>query len=375
MDLLESIIIICGWLAGTLLLWRIPVCRRKRGSALPLNSISIIIPARDEEKNIGTLLKSIQNQTLRPREVLVIDDNSTDNTQTEALTAGAQVYSSGPHPHGWLGKSWACWQGAHRASGTVLLFLDADCMLEPDGLEKIYSTWMEKGGLVTVEPWHKTERAYEQFSSFFNLIVYAGMNAFTPLQSSIRPAGSFGPCVICSRESYFRAGGHRAVRGKILEDMAIANTFIRSRLPVYCLSGKGAINFRMYPQGFHQLLEGWTKSMATGAADTNTFVRIIITLWISAGLLAAGLLIRVPGADRLQVFAGGCSYAAFVAQMWWMLRRVGNFSFFTALLYPIQIFFFTIIFIRSFVLSNILHKLTWKGREIQTQSPQSREKT
>ncbi|MFW5775473.1 MAG: glycosyltransferase family 2 protein, partial [Chitinivibrionales bacterium] len=241
MTLLEMIIMVCGWLAGTLLLWRIPVCRRRKDQKLPPGTISVIIPARNEQNTIGILLRSIQRQTMQPFEVIVIDDNSSDNTPTEALTAGAQVYPAGQHPQGWLGKSWACWQGANRAAGSTLVFLDADCELEPDGLEKIYATWIEKGGLLTVEPWHTVKRFYEQFSSFFNLIVYAGMNAFTPLQSSVRPAGSFGPCVMCSRDAYFRAGGHRAVKNHILEDMAMARIFLSSRLAVYCFSGKGAI--------------------------------------------------------------------------------------------------------------------------------------
>lgn len=366
MNLPSLLVIICGWICGKLLLWHIPVCKKSRVSTTSKETISVIIPARNEEGNIGILLRSLQNQSMQPHEVIVIDDNSSDNTETEALTAGAQVYNSSPRPHGWQGKSWACWKGANSAAGSVFLFLDADTELEVDGLESIYQTWVEKGGLLTVEPWHKTKRPYEQLSGFFNLIVYAAMNAFTPLRSSIRPAGGFGPCIMCSRDAYFRSGGHEAIKGKILENIAIAKNAQRSQLPVYCLSGRGTINFRMYPRGFKQLVEGWTKSMATGSADTHIFAKVLIYFWIGSALTAAGRLFSIHSSSPHQTTAILVSYAAFVFQIFGMLKQVGSFSFVTALIYPLHILFFTFIFFRSLIFSSILRKLSWKGREIET---------
>ena len=83
-------------------------------------------------------------------------------------------------PEGWAGKPWACWQGSQKAAGDIFLFLDADTSLEPEGLSKIVSTYLEKEGLLSIQPFHKMKRRYERLSAIFNIITMAGMNAFTP---------------------------------------------------------------------------------------------------------------------------------------------------------------------------------------------------
>ena len=109
------------------------------------SKLSIIIPARDEERNLGLLLHSLSQQTLKPHEIIVVDDHSTDSTAEIAKKEAGLVIPSKDIPEGWTGKPWACWQGANRATGDVFLFLDADTFLEPDGLSKIVSTYFKKG--------------------------------------------------------------------------------------------------------------------------------------------------------------------------------------------------------------------------------------
>ncbi|MFW5775296.1 MAG: glycosyl transferase family 2, partial [Chitinivibrionales bacterium] len=133
--------------------------------------------------------------------------------------------------------------------------------------------------------------------------------------------------------------------------------------------------FRMFPKDFRQLVEGWTKSMAVGAADTNLFVKIMISLWISGALLAAGLLMRTPAVGGGHLLWYGSTYGAFVMQMAWMLRRVGNFPVITALVYPAHIVFFTIIHVRSLILTRFFRSVSWKGRTILNPIPARRQKT
>ena len=123
------------WAAGFLLLGRLRRCSAARAAGFA--SVSVIIPARNEEHNLPTLLRSLASQPAKPREIIVVDDGSTDRTAEIARQLGATVIASQPLPDGWRGKTWACHQGAQAATGELLLFLDADTWFEPDGLARI----------------------------------------------------------------------------------------------------------------------------------------------------------------------------------------------------------------------------------------------
>ena len=115
------------WATGWIVLGRERRCGR--GKTIPSVSggqLSIIIPARNEETNLPKLLRSLTAQSPQPREIIVVDDASTDRTAEVAQQFGARVIRSLPLPNGWRGKTWACHQGAQVATGEMLLFLDAD---------------------------------------------------------------------------------------------------------------------------------------------------------------------------------------------------------------------------------------------------------
>src|SRR5688572_13372129 len=105
------------WFAGWIVLGRIRRCRLA-DSNQPASGeqLSIIIPARNEEQNLPTLLRSLAAQSIRPREIIVVDDASTDHTSEIARQHNARVINSQPLPDGWRGKTWACHQGAQTAT-------------------------------------------------------------------------------------------------------------------------------------------------------------------------------------------------------------------------------------------------------------------
>ena len=154
------------WLAGWLLLSRPPRCGNPAGQT-GFRSLSIIIPARNEEKNLPALLASIQAQPIQPLEVWAIDDDSQDATAAIANRLGARVIHSKPLPEGWIGKTWACRQGALAAQGELLLFMDADTRFEPGGLSRLLGAWQQTGGVVSVAPYHEVRRPYEHGSVYF----------------------------------------------------------------------------------------------------------------------------------------------------------------------------------------------------------------
>jgi 4,4'-diaponeurosporenoate glycosyltransferase len=307
--------------------------------------VSVIIPARNEEQNLPTLLRSLAAQPVKPQEVLVVDDGSTDRTAEVARGLGANVLVSQPLPDGWRGKTWACHQGAQAATGELFLFVDADTWFEPDGFMHILSGYA--GGAFSVGPYHAVRKPYEQLSLFFNCNMAAGTV----------PRGLFGQMLLVDRESYRRVGGHQAVQGRILENFRLAAQFRAAGIPVRSVMGRGVFSFRMYPHGLRELIKGWTKGFASGAGQTPRGAMILIVMWMT-GLMLAPQAWLVTG-DWLR---WGAVYLLCAAQVAWFSRQVGAFRWPSALLYPVPLTFFFALFAWSVARSGKL--VSWKGREI-----------
>ena len=350
------------WSAGFLLLGRL-----RRGSAAgapgSASSVSVIIPARNEQENLPTLLRSIASQPLKPLDIIVVDDGSTDGTAELARQFGAAVIASQPLPAGWRGKTWACYQGAKAATGDLLLFLDADTWFEPDGLARVLAKFGGlvdatplrlrvaaplPGGAFSAGPHHAVRKPYENLSLFFNL----NMNVGTV------PQGLFGQMLLVDRESYRRVGGHESVKGRILENFWLAKQFRIAGIPVRSERGQGAFSFRMYPNGLGELVEGWTKGFASGAGQTPRGTLLVVVAWMTGLMLP--LIGCLATGDWLRWSA---VYLLCAAQVMWLGRLVGAFRWYTALLYPAPLLFFFAVFARSVMRSG--KAVTWKGREIR----------
>lgn len=355
-------------LLGPLLMWRVLLGRTRRPTSAVHGdgeSLSVIIPARNEAQRLPALLRSLQQQTVSPREVIVVDDESTDDTVAIACAAGATVLGGQPLPEGWNGKAWACWQGAAASGGESLLFLDADTWLEPDGLDTLLQLHATHGGLISVQPYHVTCRPYEQLSAFFNIVLMAAMGAFTPLGARLRPGGAFGPCMLCSREDYNRAGGHRAVRAEVLEDIPLGKQFLRSGLSVWCEAGRGIISFRMYPGGLAELVEGWSKGMGYGAASVRPLFTVLTAAWIT-GCFAAFIepIKSLVVQGGLPLGATAALYVVYALEVAAILHQIGRFAWWAPVVYPVLLIAFALLMVRSAVLTFVLRRVRWKGRTI-----------
>ena len=379
------------WIVGFIVLWKIEpprlerIDRKARPRAgigqretlsgenliaeardLVMSRLSVIIPARNEEARLPELLRSLAAQETRPLEVIVVDDASTDRTADIVHGSLARLIPAADKPEEWQGKSWACWNGARSASGDCFLFLDADTSLAPDALVRLAAEKIRSGGVLSVQPYHRVKRVYEQLSAFFNLIVMAGLGTFTVLGSRIPPSGAFGPCLLSGRQEYFRSGGHRTVRLDVVEDVAIGKLFVSGGTPLSLFGGRGTLSFRMYPEGFRSLVEGWIKAMAIGAGSVRPVILTVIVLWIiGATGAAAALGVFIVSAGRDLSYAP-ILYAAYVLQLLRLFRTVGSFSPLTALFYPLPLLFFHGVFFASLFSVALLGRVSWKGRVIRT---------
>lgn len=324
-------------------------------------NISIIIPARDEEQNIGKILNTIRSQSTQPLEILVIDDQSTDRTAEVARKLGASVVLGKEMPENWKGKTWACQQGADAASGEWYLYLDADITLLENGLAKLAALTSIKA-THSICPFHKIQRPYEQLSAFFNTITLAGVDTFAATPSS--QGTLFGQVLLVHRDHYRQAGGHEAVKDEILENFQFAQRLKNQNFDVNLYLGKGTIEMRMFPNGLAQLASSWKKGFLAGAAQSPKRALLTTSLWLTGGMMLLIALMLIPfgnstflSATLLCSFCYGLlSFACF--------RLAGNFSIFTALFFPIPLLFYQTLFLKALLDQKRGVKATWKGRTI-----------
>ncbi|MBD3927142.1 glycosyltransferase [Nocardioides cavernae] len=347
-------------------------------------SVSVVVPARDEEQTLPALLRSVAEQLPEVHEVVVVDDASRDATAAVARAGGARVVPAGTPPPGWTGKAWACHTGTAATTGDLLLFLDADTVLRPGALAGLLAAHTRHGGLVSVQPHHDVVRPYEQLSAHFNVVALMASGAFTRrgrVRASRAPM-AFGPCLLTSREDHGRAGGHEAVRADILDDAALAAAYHRAGLPVWCAVGGDAVRMRSYPGGPAQLVAGWTKNIASGAADAAPSATAATVAWISAHHAVAvgavlSLLVAVTGSGA-PLLAGSpllwaVAYAAVALQLRWMLRRAGSFRWWAWTLFPVPLLAFDLVFARSLTLTVVRRSVQWRGRDVSLAGSRSGE--
>lgn len=356
---IELAIILLGFAAALTLFFRIP-----RLTDAPETSssykVSVVIPARNEEHTLPLLLSDLARQTLQPFELIVANDDSEDATAEVALGFGATVLTLSDKPDGWVGKSWACQNGAKEATGELIVFLDADVRLSPDGLSRIVGAYGAHG-TVSVQPYHKTQKAYEQGAFFFNLIQVGANGAALPRPLNL---GLFGPVIAISRADYFAAGGHEGVKASVVEDMALARQLRRAKIPFRLFVGDEDVSFRMYPAGFYTLWQGFCKNLATSASQIPAWLFLVVTVFIASMTSVPLHLILALARGETILILYAALYALWVCALFRISTRIGRFSPVTVLFYPAVLIVFLLIFIYSGFLRLFRRNVKWKGRAI-----------
>ncbi|MEY4352421.1 MAG: hypothetical protein RLZZ609_662 [Cyanobacteriota bacterium] len=359
-----EISILVRWLIGWALALRLPML--PPGTPGHRRRLSVLIPARNEAATLPHLLAALAAQRLQPDEVIVIDDHSDDDTATIARNATAQlpirVVQPPPLPADWCGKTWALHDGVQASSGELLLFLDADTEPQPEFIERLLARHEALGGLVSVQPYHRTEKPYEQLSVLFNLV---GLMA-VPLGPACGVA--FGPALLTSRGDYERSGGHAAVAGKVVEDWFLGHCYERAGLPVSAFIGYGQLAYRMYPGGLRDMVIGFDKNFATAAGEVRWTRMLAVVLWLSGLFWAAwclpAALLGWPMLGNPALGWNGLIYGAYALQLLLLTRRVGRFRWIN-LVFPVPVLFFLGVFLLA-ILNLERGQVQWKGRVFRT---------
>jgi chlorobactene glucosyltransferase len=239
----------------------------------PAPLVSVLIPARNEEENIETCLKSLQKQDYPNFEILVLDDNSKDRT-TEVVERMAakddriKLIKGQPLPEGWAGKPFACYQLAEKAKGSWLLFIDADTTHAPHMLRSTLAMAIElDSSMLSGFPRQMAESLPEKVAMPLLYFVIMSWFPLWWLHRSIgrRPSLTIGQFILFRREEYWRIGGHTAVKDKILEDVWLGVETVRHGGRHVSIDLSTVFYCRMYRE-VGAMWEGFVKWMYSVAA-------------------------------------------------------------------------------------------------------------
>ena len=226
--------------------------------------VSVIVPARNEEASLGTCLESLASQAGVDFEIVVVNDHSTDRTVDIAASfPKVRMIEAGPLPQGWTGKNNAVACGAQQARGEWLLFTDADTVHLPGSLARALAEAKEhQAEMLSYSP----EQIAVTFWEMAILpVVFAELARQYPPSKVSDPASPIaaanGQFILIRRKTYDVVGGHAAVAGDILEDVALAKCVKSAGRRIRFRYAADALRTRMY-RNFAQLREGWTKNLA-----------------------------------------------------------------------------------------------------------------
>lgn len=255
--------------------------------------VSAIIPARNEEANIERVVRSLASQA-EIAEMIVVNDQSTDATgaileRLRAEIPRLQVIEGTDLPAGWVGKTWAMWQGAQRASGDWLLFTDADTFHFPGATAAALADAERTGAaLVSYSPEQEMHTWWERAVIPMVYCRLAHHYRYERVSDPLRPdAAANGQFLMVRRAAYDAVEGHRGVAGQILDDLQLARRVKRADFSIYFALGHGKVRTRMY-RTFAQMWEGWKKVLCplvggTGNAAYREFM--IVTPWLGTSMM------------------------------------------------------------------------------------------
>jgi chlorobactene glucosyltransferase len=333
--------------------------------------LSVIVPARNEERNIEACVRSLARQRGVTLEIIVVDDRSTDATRAilERLAAEfpqLRVVDGMELPDGWVGKPWACAQGALQARAPWLVFTDADSIHAPTAAASTLAYVRAKGvDALTLATGQIMDSLAERvfLPGILGTIVFA-CGPITAINDPAKPRQALanGQFILVSRVAYDALGGHEALRAEMVEDLAFARLLKRDgRFRLLLAEGSRLVRVRMY-HSLGEIWAGFTKNAYLGAnGDLRAIgagVGFMGAVSIAPPLLAIAALRAGEPAEAAEAAA---VTVAVVASAWRGLPCVGlsrGLAFFA----PMGLSMFAAIALNSTRRALFGRGFTWRGR-------------
>jgi chlorobactene glucosyltransferase len=326
--------------------------------------VSVVIAARNEESDLGPTLDCLLAQDYPDLEIVVVEGGSTDGTRAviDARAPRVRCVPEPPLPPGWVGKNWACWTGANATTGTWLLFVDADVRTHPAAVRTTLE-WAERehADLATIGPEVEMVGFWERLVlPLFMVRVLTYYRAAHLDRPGSKSAMANGQYWLTRRTTYEATGGHAAVRGRVLEDVAIARRYREAGLRLRFAWTPELGRTRMY-RDRHEMFEGLLKNVHgldfSAARQTRLLVELIGLYLLPLGLLPLGL----ATGDIVLTGLGAFLYAALFGKHVGFARSVGAPAVY-GLLYPLGIGWYVVLVATSLVRGVRNQPVAWKGR-------------
>jgi chlorobactene glucosyltransferase len=337
--------------------------------------VSVIVPARDEARNIEACVRSILASTWPAIEVIVVDDHSSDGTGAIARRIAAEdprvsVIGNPDLPAGWIGKQWSCHNGQLAARGPFLLFTDADTRHGPELLARSMNAAALRGAdLFTVGGSQTMETFWERLLQphVFGMLV-ARFGDTERVNRSTDPYDKIanGQLMLMKRDVYDRAGGHAAVRTHVAEDLRLAQEWTRLGYSVQIVEGFDYLTTRMY-EGFGEIWRGWGKNIWAAGRDTisagpalQALLRVaapLVPLWEIAP--PAAMLLALAGIMPAAAGVWGAIAFAINTLFWVVMHAAFRAPLWYAALNPLAACVLLAMFVRAAWRGD---KVEWKGR-------------
>jgi chlorobactene glucosyltransferase len=335
--------------------------------------VSVIIPARNEARNIATVLGTLLASEYPELEIVVVNDRSTDETaaMVRRLAAGdtrIRLIEGEELPDGWYGKPWACSQGARAARGGILLFTDADTRHTPTLIGRAVGALItERPGLVTIAPRQLCLSFWERvvMPQVWLLLGVRYHPSRVNRATHSRDIIANGQFILIRREVYGAIGTHAAVRGEVAEDLALAQRAHENGQRVWFAFAESLMETRMY-DGLAPMIEGWSKNLYLGGRRTfpgQPVLQALVPLmlagavfyWLVPPLLLVVALISLPA------LLGPALLATMICTIFWAgVMKVMQIPVMYALLYPAGGVMALYIVLRSVWRGG--RRVEWKGR-------------
>nr|WP_255487038.1 glycosyltransferase family 2 protein [Mucilaginibacter sp. SP1R1] len=264
------------------------------------DKVSILIPARNEAGNILTLLQSVHEHDYQNYEVIVLDDESTDDTYAVCSAFAAnhprfRVIKGGKLPEGWIGKNYACDQLAKHADGKYLLFLDADEQVKPGLINSaVHRMHLHQLGLLSLFTNQQMNTPGEQ--AVVPLMHFILLNLL-PLRliylvKNASVAAASGQFMLFDAAIYHKHQWHKAVKNKVVEDVEIMRLIKTEAYNGEALLANGMISCRMY-KGYYEAINGFGKNFLA-AFNYSIIGFLIYILLIIGGPMIVVMTLNLP---------------------------------------------------------------------------------
>lgn len=326
--------------------------------------VSVIMAARNEELDLGPALDDLLLQRYPALEIIVVDGGSSDGTAAVARARGPRVVliDEPPLPPGWVGKNWACDVGYRASHGEYLLFTDADMRYHPDAVEATVAwTEAEQADLATLAPTLEVRSFWEKVVlPFYVQMVLTYFRTPRVNHDRSRAAMANGQFTLLRRAPYESLGGHAAIRGYVLEDVALARRYRAAGKRLRVAWAPELLSTRMY-RDRRELYEGLRKNVH----DTRfSLARQLVFLTGVIGLFLLPLLVLPVGyglgSPFLEVL-GALVYVAWFLKHALFAHAIGMSGAY-GLLFPVAAGFYVVLLTSSLVAGLRGSPVTWKGR-------------